>query len=176
MIGTIGRGGYAWTRRRAEELVQTGDLVEVRVGKTGADGVFEATLEQPPALEGAVLAIDNHTGQVMAMIGGASFDRTQFNRAMQAMRQVGSLFKPFVYMAAIDRGYTAASTLADVPSRSTPAPGQPPYSRRTTTASTRARSRLRRALETVAQHARRCPDGRRSVRKEVVELCRGCWA
>ncbi len=109
LFGTIGRAGYAWTKRQAENLVRAGDLVEVAVGKMNADGVFDGTLEQPPALEGAVVAIDNHTGQILAMVGGDSFERSQFNRAIQAKRQVGSLFKPFVYTAAIDKGYTAAS-------------------------------------------------------------------
>ena len=64
------------------------------------------TLEQPPLVEGAVLAIDNRTGQIRAMVGGYSFERSKFNRATQAYRQVGSAFKPIVYTAAIDRGYT----------------------------------------------------------------------
>ena len=63
-------------------------------------------LEQPPLVEGALLAIDNRTGQIRAMVGGFSFARSKFNRATQAHRQVGSLFKPIVYTAAIDRGFT----------------------------------------------------------------------
>ena len=76
------------------------------------------------------------------MVGGASFERSQFNRAVQAKRQVGSLFKPFVYMAAIDSGYTAASKLedvADVVRRRRRASRR--TSRRTTTTNTRAHSR-----------------------------------
>ena len=75
-----------------------------------------------------MLAIDNHTGQILAMIGGDSFERSQFNRATQAMRQVGSLFKPFVYTAAIDRGLHGP---VDPRSTSRSAfdvgPNQPPY-------------------------------------------------
>src|ERR1044071_9823092 len=62
------------------------------------------------------------------MVGGFSFDRSKFNRAVQAMRQVGSSFKPFVYTTAIDRGYTPASILNDSPVTYDPGPGQPPYS------------------------------------------------
>ena len=63
LTGIIGRTGYAWTRRTAEDLVRAGDVIEVRVGKARTDGVFDADLEQPPTLEGAVVAIDNHTGR-----------------------------------------------------------------------------------------------------------------
>ncbi len=66
-------------------------------------------------MQGAVLAIENRTGRVLAMIGGANFERSEFNRATQALRQVGSAFKPFVYAAAIDRGYTATSIIVDEP-------------------------------------------------------------
>ena len=65
--------------------------------------------------KGAVLAIDNRTGQIRAMIGGYSFERSKFNRATQAYRQVGSAFKPIVYTAAIDRGYTPATIIMDTP-------------------------------------------------------------
>ena len=126
-FGTVDRKGYEWTRRKAEEIVKTGDLVEIRVGKFDAKGAFAATLEQPPLIEGAVLAIENKTGQILAMVGGTNFQRTQFNRSTQALRQVGSLFKPFVYMAAIDRGYTAAQVLDDSPVAFNAGPNQPPY-------------------------------------------------
>ena len=86
------------------------------------------TLEQPPAVEGAFLAIDNHTGQVRAMSGGYSFDRSKFNRATQAYRQVGSAFKPIVYTAAIDRGYTPVTVLSDTPATFSGGAGQPAYS------------------------------------------------
>jgi penicillin-binding protein 1A len=88
---------------------------------------FTAKLDQTPAVEGAVVAIENRTGQVLAMIGGDSFERSQFNRATQALRQVGSLFKPFVFTAAIDRGYTAQSLLDDSPASFDVGPGQPLY-------------------------------------------------
>jgi penicillin-binding protein 1A len=147
LTGSIARGGYAWTRRRAEDLVRTGDIVEVRVGKSRTESTFDGDLEQPPALEGAVIAIDNHTGEVLAMVGGASFDRSQFNRAVQAKRQVGSLFKPFVYLAAIDGGYTAASPLEDIPMAFDAGVGQPPYAPQNYDREFKGPLTLRRALE-----------------------------
>lgn len=129
LSGTIPRAGFAWTKRiRADELVKAGDLVDIKVTKVSSELAFEADLDQAPAIEGAVIAIDNHTGQILAKIGGDSFDRSQFDRAVQAKRQVGSLFKPFVYTAAIDKGgYTAASILNDVPMSFEAGPNQPPY-------------------------------------------------
>jgi penicillin-binding protein 1A len=126
---SIDRKGYAWTNRKSPaQLVTRGDLVEARL-LTMADDETTATgsLEQPPAVEGAVLAIDNRTGQVKAMIGGYSFERSKFNRATQAYRQVGSAFKPIVYTAAIDRGYTPVSMLLDTPASFSTGAGQPPY-------------------------------------------------
>jgi penicillin-binding protein 1A len=126
--GTIGRAGYGWTRRSPRELVRQGDVVEVLVDAlNAANATFTGTLEQQPLVQGAVLAIENRTGQVLAMIGGERFERSQFNRATQALRQVGSLFKPFVFTAAIDRGYTAQSLLDDSPATFDAGAGQPPY-------------------------------------------------
>jgi penicillin-binding protein 1A len=145
--GTIARQGYAWTKRRAEDLVSEGDLIEVKVGKAKADGVFEGELEQAPLLEGAVVAIENRTGAILAMEGGSSFERSQFNRAVQAKRQVGSLFKPFVYMAALDKGYTAMSQLDDVPMSFDAGAGQPRYEPKNYDHEYRGPLSLRRALE-----------------------------
>jgi penicillin-binding protein 1A len=125
----IDRKGYAWTNRRAPgQLVREGDLVETRLLTIADTGDATGTLEQAPAVEGAVLAIDNRTGQIKAMVGGYSFERSKFNRAVQAYRQVGSAFKPIVYTAAIDRGYTPVSLLMDTPASFQTGPNQPPYS------------------------------------------------
>ncbi len=127
--GTIAPAGYAWThRRRPRDLVHRGDLVEVAVTSVDESArTLAGRLEQPPAIQGAVLALDNHTGEILAMIGGNDFVQSQFNRATQAERQVGSLFKPFVYTAAIDRGYTTESLLDDSPASFDVGPDQPPY-------------------------------------------------
>ena len=148
LSGTIARAGFAWTKRiRADELVKAGDLVDVKVTKAGTEGPFEADLDQAPAIEGAVVAIDNRTGQILAKIGGASFDRSQFDRAVQAKRQVGSLFKPFVFTAAIDKGFTAASPLKDVPMSFEAGPGQPLYEPKNYDHEFQGDLTLRRALE-----------------------------
>jgi penicillin-binding protein 1A len=113
----LDRPGYAWTRRTsATQLFKPGDLIDVAVTKLdAATGVATVTLEQAPAAEGALVAIENRTGQIKAMVGGWSFARSKFNRAVQAYRQLGSTFKPFVYTAAIDRGFTPASIIIDAP-------------------------------------------------------------
>ncbi len=72
-------------------------------------------LQQNPKVEGALVALNPHTGRVLAMVGGFSFQKSQFNRAVQAMRQPGSSFKPFVYLAALDLGYTPSSLILDAP-------------------------------------------------------------
>ena len=114
---TIDRKGFQWTRKTAPaQLVARGDLVETKL-LTVDEAARTATgsLEQPPAVEGAILALDNRTGQIRALVGGYSFERSKFNRATQAYRQVGSAFKPIVYTAAIDRGYTPVTILMDAP-------------------------------------------------------------
>jgi len=126
---SIDRKGYAWTNKTTPApLVSAGDLIETKL-LTVAEEAHTATgsLEQPPAVEGAFLAIDNHTGQIRAMSGGYSFERSKFNRATQAYRQVGSAFKPIVYTAAIDRGYTPVTTLMDTPASFSGGAGQPAY-------------------------------------------------
>src|SRR6185436_15679585 len=111
------KAGYAWTRKTsAADLFKPGDLVDVAIAKLDpATGAATVTLEQSPLAEGAMLVIDNHTGQIKAMVGGWSFSRSKFNRAVQAYRQLGSTFKPIVYTAAIDRGFTPTSILIDAP-------------------------------------------------------------
>jgi penicillin-binding protein 1A len=121
--------GYAWTRKTSTSFLRAGDVVDVRIAALDeAGGQATVDLEQTPVVEGAVLAIDNHTGQVRAMVGGFSFARSKFNRAVQAYRQLGSTFKPVVYTAAIDRGFTPASVIMDAPVAFPAGPGQPPYS------------------------------------------------
>lgn len=106
----------AWPRRPAATAFRVGDLVEVRITTIDeASGAAAVTLEQTPIVEGALVAIDNRTGQIRAMVGGWSFNRSKFNRAVQAYRQLGSTFKPIVYTSAIDRGLTPVTTIIDQP-------------------------------------------------------------
>ena len=111
------RAGYTWTRRASTaDLFKPGDLIEVAIAKIDpVASTLAVTLDQTPLAEGAMLAIDNHTGQIKAMVGGWNFSRSKFNRAVQAYRQLGSTFKPIVYTAAIDRGFTPSSIIVDAP-------------------------------------------------------------
>ncbi len=113
----IAPDGFEWTRRSsADQLVEPGDLVEVRITALDDErGTAGATLDQEPRAEGALLAIENRTGRILAMVGGYSFERSKFNRAVQAHRQLGSLFKGVLYAAAIDQGYTTTSIVRDEP-------------------------------------------------------------
>jgi penicillin-binding protein 1A len=122
------RSAFAWTRKTAAaDFLNVGDLVEVEVRAIQGGVPQTIALEQDPLVEGALLAIDNRTGQVLAMVGGYDFARSKFNRATQAKRQVGSAFKPFIYTTAIDRGYTPVSIFVDEPVSYVAGPNQPPY-------------------------------------------------
>ncbi len=147
--GDLLRDGFAWTgRASAAGLVKPGDLIEVRVTKVDeATGTIGCALEQEPIVEGALLAIDHHTGQIKAMVGGFSFARSKFNRAVQAYRQMGSGFKPIVYTAAIDRGFTPTTILLDAPGSWSVGPGQPPYEPHDYDGKYEGAITLRRALE-----------------------------
>ena len=120
------RTGYVWTRRAsASDLFKPGDLVDVAILKLDEETkTATVTLDQTPVAEGALVAIDNRSGQIKAMVGGWSFNRSKFNRAVQAYRQIGSTFKPILYTAAIDRGYTPSSILLDEPVSYTTSNGQ----------------------------------------------------
>jgi len=128
--GDLDRTAIQWTgRRNAADILTVGDLVDVRVVTLdGPGGLSKVALEQEPVVEGALVALDNHTGRILAMVGGYSFNRSKFNRAVQAPRQVGSAFKPFVFTAAIDRGFSPTAILLDAPVAYNVGPGQPPYS------------------------------------------------
>ena len=102
------------------DVLAVGDVVLVEDIKAGI-----YTLRQVPIVQGALVALDPHTGRVFAMSGGFSAKISQFNRATQAFRQPGSAFKPFVYMAALDKGFTPASLVMDAPFEYFQGPGLP---------------------------------------------------
>ncbi|MFJ7354297.1 penicillin-binding protein 1A [Phyllobacterium sp. NPDC097923] len=106
------KDGRRTSVKSLEGVFKPGDVVFVQK-KEGSDTAFD--LHQVPGIEGAMVAMDPHTGRVLAMVGGFSFAESEFNRATQAMRQPGSSFKPFVYSAALDNGYTPASVVLDGP-------------------------------------------------------------
>jgi penicillin-binding protein 1A len=94
------------------DILHVGDVVYV----SAADGpAGQYDLRQVPQVEGSIVVMDPHTGRVLAMVGGFSYAESQFNRATQAQRQPGSSFKPFVYSAALDNGYTPSSVVMDAP-------------------------------------------------------------
>jgi len=94
------------------DIVETGDIILVQVQK---DQNTRYNLRQIPEVNGGLVAMDPHTGRVLALVGGYSFEQSQFNRATQAYRQPGSAFKPFVYAAALEDGYTPATQVLDAP-------------------------------------------------------------
>jgi penicillin-binding protein 1A len=118
--------GTRWTRRTPTEILKRGDLIDVEITEI-KDRTATVLLEQTPIIEGALVALDNHTGEVLAMVGGYSFSRSKFNRATQAYRQMGSTVKPILFTAAIDRGLTPTTVLVDEPTTFDAGAGQPPY-------------------------------------------------
>ena len=96
----------------AHQVLSAGDVVAVEPLE-GRDDAF--ALRQIPAVSGALVALDPHTGRILALVGGFDYATSEFDRATQARRQPGSAFKPFVYLAALDSGYTPASIVLDAP-------------------------------------------------------------
>lgn len=145
--------GMEWTGRgRPSSLLERGDVAWFRVEASEPDagegnGAVEIFLEQEPELEGAALVIESATGAVRAMVGGWSYRRSKFNRAVQAHRQVGSAFKPFVFGAALEMGYTPADTLFDAPTQFVGSTREPSYQPRNYKRSYHGITTLRRALE-----------------------------
>lgn len=110
----ITQADAAWTQSKIQAILQAGDIVYVKILAL-ADGKSHVTLEQDSGAQGALIAIDNASGGIMAMVGGRDANESKFNRATQALRQVGSSFKPYVYTAAIDRGASPDDTILDAP-------------------------------------------------------------
>jgi penicillin-binding protein 1A len=115
--GKLPNKDIGWTRTdNLEKLVQRGDVIQVKVKKINpAAKEIEASLDQHPVIEGAFLAIDPRSGQIKAMVGGYSFQRSEWNRATQAQRQAGSAIKPILYTAALDNGFTPSTIIRDEP-------------------------------------------------------------
>lgn len=112
---TLMQPDVAWTHERIAHLLSPGDIVYMRVLALGPGARARVSLEQDSGVQGALLAIDNATGDVCAMVGGRDFNVSKFDRATQALRQVGSSFKPYVYTAAIDQGASPDDTIEDSP-------------------------------------------------------------
>jgi penicillin-binding protein 1A len=111
----LGPAEIKWTRYTSpQQFLTRGDLVYVKILELNGTQ-SRVSLEQESGVQGALLALDNSTGDIKAMVGGRSFQESKFNRATQALRQVGSSFKPYIYTAAIDEGMTPDDTVLDAP-------------------------------------------------------------
>ena len=111
----IGQADVAWTQGKIQDLLKTGDVCYVRIISLTPSGAARVSLEQDSGAQGALVAIDNTTGGINAMVGGRDFSESKFDRVTQALRQVGSSFKPYVYTAVIDRGGSPDDTILDEP-------------------------------------------------------------
>ena len=129
-VGIIPLDGVKWAKAaegsargkaitKVTQVLAQGDVVYVSPAKV--QGQYR--LQQVPEVSGAIIAMDPWTGRVLAMVGGFSYDQSQFNRATQALRQPGSSFKPFVYAAALDNGYTPSTVVLDAPLEIDQGPG-----------------------------------------------------
>jgi penicillin-binding protein 1A len=124
-IGIVALDGMKWAKikgrppGKVNQVLEPGDVVYVSPAKI--DGQYR--LQQVPEVSGAMVVEDPLTGRVLAMVGGFSYDQSQFNRATQALRQPGSSFKPFVYAAALDNGYTPSTLVLDAPLEIDQGPG-----------------------------------------------------
>jgi penicillin-binding protein 1A len=124
-IGILPLDGVKWAKSggkpvtKVSQVVSPGDVIYVEPEKN--DGQYR--LHQVPEVSGAMVAEDPWTGRVLAMVGGFSYDQSQFNRATQALRQPGSSFKPLLYAAALDNGYTPSSIILDAPLEIDQGPG-----------------------------------------------------
>ena len=124
MAATIKFGNYEarlgpeeikWTKHTSpQQFLSVGDLVYVKVVELNGTA-SRVSLEQESGVQGSLMALDNATGDVKAMVGGRDWEQSKFNRATQALRQVGSSFKPYIYTAAIDEGMTPDDTVLDAP-------------------------------------------------------------
>ena len=115
-VGELDREQVAWTGQKdLSRLVEVGDLIRVRLVEFDENGAATLELEQEPLVEAALIALDPSTGEILALVGGYDFDRSEYDRAMQARRQTGSAFKPLVFAAALSQGWSLADTILDEP-------------------------------------------------------------
>ena len=111
----LGQADVAWTQGKIQNLLRAGDICYVKILALNANGSARVSLEQDSGAQGALMAIDNATGGIKAMVGGRDFSESKFDRATQALRQVGSSFKPYVYTTVIDKGASPNDTILDEP-------------------------------------------------------------
>ncbi len=129
---TLKKQGVGYQPKKVQDVLHQGDVVlveklsekEASAKKLAKDSYY---LRQVPNVEGGLIAIDPHTGKILAMVGGYSFKKSQFNRATQALRQTGSAFKPIVYLTALDNGYSPTDLILDAPFVLDQGPGLPKW-------------------------------------------------
>ncbi len=109
-LGKINYNSISWTKKEFDELFKIGDVIYVKKIK---NNVYD--LKQLPKVNGGIVVMDPFTGRVIAMSGGFSFKKSEFNRSSQALRQPGSAFKPFIYALALENNYTPSSLILDAP-------------------------------------------------------------
>ncbi len=114
-VAALGQSDVAWTQQNLTDILSPGDICYVRLLVLGVNGAARVSLEQDSGVQGSLLAIDNTTGGIKAMVGGRDFNESKFDRVTQAMRQVGSSFKPYVYTTVIDGGASPDDTILDEP-------------------------------------------------------------
>ena len=111
----LGPEEIKWTKHTSpEQFLKPGDIVYIKVDELSGT-TSHVSLQQESGVQGSLMALDNSSGDVKAMVGGRDFEESKFNRATQALRQVGSSFKPYIYTAAIDQGLTPDDTVLDAP-------------------------------------------------------------
>src|SRR6202049_521412 len=111
----LGQADVAWTQGKMQDLLRTGDICYVKILGLSANGAARVSLAQDSGAQGALVAIDNATGGIKAMVGGRDFSESKFDRVTQALRQVGSSFKPYVYTTVIEKGGSPDDTILDEP-------------------------------------------------------------
>ena len=109
--GIINYSDFSWTKKESDELFKLGDVIYVE--KKGEKNFY--SLKQLPLVNGGIVVMDPYTGRILALSGGFSFNKSEFNRATQALRQPGSAFKPFVYALALENNYSPSSLILDAP-------------------------------------------------------------
>jgi penicillin-binding protein 1A len=135
-VGMVSLDGVKWAKpasgpnrfkapTKVSQVLPAGDVIyaEPLLGKDGNAIEGQYRMRQIPEVSGGIVAMDPLTGRVLALVGGFSYDQSQFNRATQALRQPGSSFKPFVYAAALDNGYTPSTVVVDAPIEIDQGPG-----------------------------------------------------
>ncbi len=111
----LGQADVAWTQSKIPNLLHVGDICYVKILSLSPNGAARVSLEQDSGAQGALIAIDNAAGGIKALVGGRDFNESKFDRATQALRQVGSSFKPYVYTTVIDKGGSPDDTVLDEP-------------------------------------------------------------